>query len=160
MPYSTSIGNRIRKARKQKGLSQQELGKLVGVWGTHIGQIEKGDRNPSEELCIKLARKLDLDVLGTVVGTYKAKAESKLSRDMFSRIEDFIADPELNNLLRNKTSLDGTKEISKVPDGQSCDYSELTKLLTQLPKPQFKAVKDLIQIMSISCLETESLPPT
>ena len=36
--------NRIKELRKKKKLTQQELGKLVGLDYTHIGRIENGER--------------------------------------------------------------------------------------------------------------------
>jgi transcriptional regulator with XRE-family HTH domain len=58
----------IKKARKQADLSQRGLAKLLisskkpdGVWATYVGQIEKGEKIPSDDVCIKLAEVLHLD---------------------------------------------------------------------------------------------------
>jgi len=49
----------LRLARVEKNLSQQELADLVNVTRQTIGLIEKGDYNPTLNLCIKIARALN-----------------------------------------------------------------------------------------------------
>ena len=50
---------RLKLARVEKGLSQQELADLVGATRQTIGLIEKGKYNPSLNLCIKIAKTLN-----------------------------------------------------------------------------------------------------
>ncbi|MEJ2595128.1 MAG: helix-turn-helix transcriptional regulator [bacterium] len=50
---------KLKIARVEKGLSQQELADLVEATRQTIGLIEKGKYNPSLNLCIKIARALD-----------------------------------------------------------------------------------------------------
>jgi putative transcriptional regulator len=50
---------RLKLARIEKNLSQQELAELVDVTRQTIGLIEKGNYNPTLNLCIKIARVLD-----------------------------------------------------------------------------------------------------
>jgi transcriptional regulator with XRE-family HTH domain len=38
------IGNRIRALRRQRGLSQEQLGELVGFSQSKISKIERGER--------------------------------------------------------------------------------------------------------------------
>ena len=49
----------LRLARIENNLSQQELADLVNVTRQTIGLIEKGDYNPTLNLCIKIARALN-----------------------------------------------------------------------------------------------------
>lgn len=51
---------KLKIARVQKGLSQQELADLCEVTRQTIGLIEKGKYNPTLNLCIKIANTLDL----------------------------------------------------------------------------------------------------
>jgi putative transcriptional regulator len=50
---------KMKLARVEKDLTQQELADLVGVTRQTIGLIEKGDYNPTLSLCIKISRVLD-----------------------------------------------------------------------------------------------------
>ena len=45
------IDRRIKLARVEKGISQQELSEMVGVTRQTIGMIEAGKFNPSIRLC-------------------------------------------------------------------------------------------------------------
>lgn len=49
----------MREARQQKGLSQTELAKLIGVSRQTINMIENGDYNPTIALCLKICKALD-----------------------------------------------------------------------------------------------------
>lgn len=54
--------NKLKEYRAQKGINQQELGKLVDVSRQTISLIERGDYNPSIKLCLKLAKLFDVSV--------------------------------------------------------------------------------------------------
>lgn len=49
----------LKAARVAKDMSQQDLAKEVGVSRQTIIAIEKGDYNPSINLCISICKKLD-----------------------------------------------------------------------------------------------------
>lgn len=50
---------RMKLARVEKDLSQEQLAKLVGATRQTIGMIEAGKFNPSLQLCIEICRALD-----------------------------------------------------------------------------------------------------
>ena len=50
---------RMKSARVAKDLSQQQLADLIGVSRQTISAIEKGDYNPTINLCISICRQLD-----------------------------------------------------------------------------------------------------
>lgn len=49
---------RMKIARMECGLSQEELAKRVGVTRQTIGLIEAGDYNPTLKLCIAICKAL------------------------------------------------------------------------------------------------------
>ena len=51
--------NKLEKLRKKKNLTQEELGKLVGVTCRAISHYEKGRRFPKKEILCKLAEVLE-----------------------------------------------------------------------------------------------------
>jgi putative transcriptional regulator len=51
--------SRLKVARAEKSLSQQQLASLVGVTRQTISSIETGQYNPSALLALLLARSLD-----------------------------------------------------------------------------------------------------
>ena len=50
---------RLKSARAAKDLSQQQLAEIVGVSRQTINAIEKGDYNPTINLCIAICKALD-----------------------------------------------------------------------------------------------------
>ena len=50
------INEKLRKARIEKGLSQTELAKLIGVSRQTINMIENNDYNPTILLCLKICK--------------------------------------------------------------------------------------------------------
>ena len=50
---------KLRLARIEKSLTQQELAEMVEATRQTIGLIEKGNYNPTLNLCIKIAKELD-----------------------------------------------------------------------------------------------------
>ena len=50
---------KMKSARVAKDLSQQQLADLIGVSRQTISAIEKGDYNPTINLCIAICRVLD-----------------------------------------------------------------------------------------------------
>ena len=95
----------IKKGRKQADLSQRGLAKLLisskkpdGVWATYVGQIEKGEKIPSDDVCTKLAEVLHLDSDMVLFAAYQAKAGSKEERNLFMKMAQLMGDPVVNQL--------------------------------------------------------------
>ena len=64
MPFSDMIKDARLNARiSQRALAEQlkTTQKPEGVWAPYVGQIEKGEKVPSDEVCVKLAEVLKLD---------------------------------------------------------------------------------------------------
>ena len=57
-----TIGERIKQARKAKGLKQKELAEMLEVSNGAIQQWENGKRSPKLETIRKIASALDVDV--------------------------------------------------------------------------------------------------
>lgn len=54
------FNEKLKTARKQKGLSQAELGKLLGVQAQTVGRWETGKSKPNLETINKLCEALDV----------------------------------------------------------------------------------------------------
>lgn len=53
-----NVENKIREMRREKGLLQEQLAKKCGVSRQTINAIEKGDYNPTINLCLKICHVL------------------------------------------------------------------------------------------------------
>jgi DNA-binding XRE family transcriptional regulator len=56
------VGEMIKRARKNKGLTQEELGKLIGVQKAQISKLERSAKNVTIETIIKVFDALDTKV--------------------------------------------------------------------------------------------------
>ncbi len=51
-----TLGEKIKKLRNEKGISQEGLGNMMGVHYTHISRYERNQSTPSVEALKKLAK--------------------------------------------------------------------------------------------------------
>ena len=54
----------IRETRKEKGLSQERLAKLVQVSQPFIAEIESGRKKPSVDVLMRICAVLDISLFG------------------------------------------------------------------------------------------------
>ena len=72
-----SLGEQITKLRKQKKLSQNELGKKAGTSGDIIGRYERNEVIPSIEVAAKIADILEVS-LDFLVGKVNVEVDNQL----------------------------------------------------------------------------------
>jgi len=91
---SKEFGNRVMQARKEKGLSRDELAKLIGTSGPIVGRYERGDMMPSVEIATKIADALEVS-LDFLVGKSSMTVKDE---SMLERLEDIAALPKPKRL--------------------------------------------------------------
>jgi transcriptional regulator with XRE-family HTH domain len=85
-----TLGRQITALRKQKKLSQAQLGKLIETSGDIVGRYERDEVKPSIEVAIRLADALEVS-LDYLVG----KSELILDKAVLKRIQDIqLLSPE------------------------------------------------------------------
>jgi len=90
-----SLGQKIADLRKNKKISQNELGKRVGTSGDIIGRYEREEVKPSIEVASKIADELD-----TSLDYLMGKTNVELDKSIISRVV------EIQNLpLEDKTHI-------------------------------------------------------
>jgi len=57
------FGERIRKLRKKAKISQEKLGEKAKLHPTYIGMVERGEKSPTLDTIVKLAKALDVSLL-------------------------------------------------------------------------------------------------
>ena len=77
----------IRVGRGRLGLTQGKLAgeikttqKPQGLWVTYISQIERGEKVPSDEVCLQLARILELDRIDVLLAAQEARTQVETAR--------------------------------------------------------------------------------
>lgn len=72
-----TVGRRIALKRTEKGITQTDLAKAIGVKPASVSQYETDDRNPSYEKLRKIANALDTTIDFLLVGEEKGDSISK-----------------------------------------------------------------------------------
>ncbi|WP_027399175.1 helix-turn-helix domain-containing protein [Anaerovorax odorimutans] len=78
---SKIIGERLRSYRRKAKMSQEILAELAGVHPTYIGQLERGEKNPTIESIEKISRALELpleELFANIIQSDKSKNEIAL----------------------------------------------------------------------------------
>ena len=70
-----NIHSILRKLRKNKGVSQESLGKLTGLHRTYISMLERGVRNPSLATIEKIASALNIPSWEILKAIHDAKSD-------------------------------------------------------------------------------------
>lgn len=86
-----TIGEHIMLLRKQKGLSQAELGKVIGTSGDVIGRYERDVITPSIDVIVNVADALEVSI-DFLVG----KTKMILDKQAVKRLEDISKLPDDN----------------------------------------------------------------
>jgi len=75
------IGTRIQKLRKQKGFSQEEIAKLIGISRPSFVQIENGKRNVDIQEMAALANVLEFSIDAFLAEDFHIENRSKIQQD-------------------------------------------------------------------------------
>jgi transcriptional regulator with XRE-family HTH domain len=70
--------SRLRELRRQRNLSQTELGQLVGIHYTHVGRYERGVSRPSAATLMRLADALGVSGDYLIEGAADDQANARL----------------------------------------------------------------------------------
>lgn len=85
--------SRLREVRKQKKLTQGELGELVGLSAASINRIEKGLRAPDISLLAEIAKQLEVTITYLIgetdnPNTYEEGELERVAANHIKNIED------------------------------------------------------------------------
>lgn len=72
------IGQRIRKARKAHGMSQENLAECVGISVTHMSHIETGNTKLSLPVLVEIAKALEVRTDDLLFGTNRATVHTSM----------------------------------------------------------------------------------
>ena len=78
----------IKKARKRKGLSREELGFNIGERKVTIAKIENGNLRPSDDVINKLEKELGITLIEEINKVSKVHSSSRISNGL--TIGDFF----------------------------------------------------------------------
>jgi len=96
--HSILLGRRIRTLRTAKGLTQQELGHRADVDYKFIGEIERGNMNPSFNVLVKIATTLDVE-LPEILRFEQEISDQKELESRIAKIIKTLSVEKLQNVL-------------------------------------------------------------
>ena len=108
MELTRSVGENIKRIRKSKKLSMERTAAIAGMSRSMLGQIERGEANPS------------IAIIGKLAAALKVPAEVLLENDDF---EALVLTREVDN---RAVRLDGGKAVLR----PSFAYDDVTRLET------------------------------
>ena len=60
--HIVAFGQRVREARKEKGISQEKLAELAGIDRSYMGNIERGEKNVTLKKVYEICDALEINV--------------------------------------------------------------------------------------------------
>ncbi len=113
-----TLGQNIKKYRKQKGLTLKQVGNKLGMSEQAIGQYERGERQVAAGMLNKIADALGVTIGKLVEGIYDVKNYDNVIKHLneaIQNIEKSILQEGYNpNLNYMKGNLDGLKIALKI----------------------------------------------
>lgn len=95
------LGKQIRKQRKYKKYTLEQLAEKLDVSTTFIGQIERAKGIPSLETLVKIANVLEISVDCLLFGDLNEKSSNKYFIDRITELTKTFTQKEKDLLLKN-----------------------------------------------------------
>lgn len=131
------VGKKIQTIRKEQGLTQKELGGLLGVSGSMIGQYENDLRNPKFETLLRIAEVLSVSpeyLMGHEISDEK--------NQHFSIVEKIC-----NLRKQNRLSQEQMAELLGI------NRATLSKYETGVIVPSLAQLRKIAEILNVSVVE-------
>lgn len=112
------IGRRIRAARQKKGMSQFDLGALVGCSNNHMSHVETGQTKVSLPMLLKIAYALDTDLDYFLLDTPYAQRGRLIDEEISAKLQKcntatlVAANQMLDILLQQQEALGARQETA------------------------------------------------
>ncbi len=123
-----TIGEKIRKIRKENGLTQKQLGEKLGVSYQMIAQYENGKRNPKINTVISIASALNVEMFDLMsIQEYEDKIDQEAKERFETKVqrgEIHVIDCKENTLIENYNKLNDKGQDKAI---------EQVELLTKIP---------------------------
>ena len=122
-----SLGDKVRYAREQLGLTTQILAERAGVSQPYISEIENGNKNPSAKTIMKLAAALNVPGEFLLRNDVKTLAEMDIEAAVKNKIDSskyfpyFVTvDHAISSEVTPDELLDAIQFINKCKSGKKC----------------------------------------
>ena len=102
------IGNFLKKLRKEKGITQEQLAEILNVSGRTVSRWETGSNMPDISLLIEIADFFDVSIPEIINGERKSEKMDEEVKEVAEKLSDY-ADAEKVNIIKEirKLSIGG-----------------------------------------------------
>ena len=154
------IGKRLKEARELAGLTQEELGRRVGVTGSSITNYEKEVSHPKEPIMYKLINTLNIEPNYLFQDCVKIPSQKKapfdLSNEAFKFAQNYekldkhgkdLVSTVLEKEYQRCTAIDDTVQLSAVArtrDGKALNMEDVPKFTRAQLDSMEKDLDDLL----------------
>lgn len=141
------FGERLKKVRKERGLTQEEFGKLLGISPGYVSEMEAGLKAPSETILLLIKYRLEINLAwlksGEGAETREPEEAEKLAEDD-QKIVDIVrilkTDPKAREVIYE--ILDQDKANSRVANTVKRFLGRRMELAAQHPEQEDDGVGD------------------
>ena len=81
------LGKRIRSLRIEKGWTQQELAEKANVSYKFLGEVERGNQNPSIGILIKIIGAFNIELMELFRFSHEISSRTELEKEMLKIIK-------------------------------------------------------------------------
>lgn len=99
------VGRRVRRLRRERGTTIEDLASAADLHPNYVAGIERGERNPTVAVVIRIARALGVDP-SSLFELHADEDARSLRREITQRLAKLPAD-ELRRILRVLDALRG-----------------------------------------------------
>ena len=119
------MNERLKRLRKTLGLSQEEMGKKIGVGKTSISKLESGENNPSERTVLLICTTFNVNETWLRTG----EGEMFIQRTRNQQITDFLGD-----LIKEEDGTFKKRLIEAMSKLDKKDWEDIERLVNKLAK--------------------------
>jgi len=105
-----TLGERIKKVRRKKDLTQYEFGKRIGIKANSVSLIESGNRNASEQVIISVCREFNVSEKWLRAGEGGMEVKRSRDEELASFVNDLLAGESTDFRRRLVTALSRLNE--------------------------------------------------
>ncbi|MGM0881140.1 MAG: helix-turn-helix domain-containing protein [Bacillota bacterium] len=93
------VGKRVREKRKERGLSQEELGERAGFHFSYIGGLERAEKNITLVNLQRIADALEIDIAELFVPTNENRLQTQSEKEqILYKINQLLWSMKFNDL--------------------------------------------------------------
>ena len=156
-----TIGERIKQARKAKGISQRELGAILGCKQQNLAQYENGKRNMNVNSLLKIAEALHVPVSSLIdepkPTTPTDHTESRLNQLVEECGELISASARYRRHLHGDRTLNEKYTERKLITDITEEMADVTLVMSDIRRALGISEEELFEVINAKMKRTEGL---